>query len=82
MCISPFFWCSVFFSENYCAAVVPSPKIGNTSDLPWSNVLFLSLLLSTECFCETPDVLHHADYHSLMDKICLCVCLFLNYCLL
>lgn len=34
MCISQCFWCSVFFSENSSAAVVPSPKNGNTSNSP------------------------------------------------
>lgn len=36
----------------------------------------LPLLLSTVCFCETPNALHHADYHSMWDRICLCACLF------
>lgn len=77
MCTSPFFFlCSVFFSENYSAAVVPSPKNGCTSNSPETSVLVLSLLLSTACFCEIPNALHHADYGFLMDRVYLCAFLF------
>lgn len=66
----------MFFSESNSAAVVPSPKNGNSCNSPGSNVLVLPSLLCSVCFCEIPNALPHADYHSLMDSLLVCMSFF------